>query len=115
MAIGQFQQEMCLWGVNQDSKDSKELPLYVSGTNQDLEKWVPKGSTPALMERTLPYNTFYPHSSQGTNAWLLHSPLRVKPWKENREDTQYTCKSLGDLWYLLKATDKYHSDEHAEN
>ena len=27
MAIGQFQQDICLWGVNQDPKDSKELPL----------------------------------------------------------------------------------------
>ena len=27
MAIGQFQQAICLWGVNQDPKDSKELPL----------------------------------------------------------------------------------------
>ena len=28
MAIGQFQQDMLLWGVNQDPKDSKESPLY---------------------------------------------------------------------------------------
>ena len=27
MAIGQFQQDICLWGVNQDPKDSKEPPL----------------------------------------------------------------------------------------
>ena len=32
MAIGQFQQEIHLWGVNQDPKDSKEPPLYASGT-----------------------------------------------------------------------------------
>ena len=28
MAIGQFQQDIPLWGVNQDPKDSKESPLY---------------------------------------------------------------------------------------
>ena len=28
MAIGQFQQDTCLWGMNQDPKDSKESPLY---------------------------------------------------------------------------------------
>lgn len=28
MAIGQFQQDIHLWDVNQDPKDSKEAPLY---------------------------------------------------------------------------------------
>ena len=32
MAIGQFQQEIRLCGVNQDPKDSKEPTLYASGT-----------------------------------------------------------------------------------
>ena len=32
MAIGQLQQDIHLWGVNHDPKDSKELPLYVPGT-----------------------------------------------------------------------------------
>ena len=27
-AIGQFQQDICLWGVNQDPKDSKDPPVY---------------------------------------------------------------------------------------
>ena len=28
MAIGQFQQDICLWDVNQDPKVSKEPPTY---------------------------------------------------------------------------------------
>ena len=32
MAIGQSQQNIRLWGVNQDPKDSKESPLYAPGT-----------------------------------------------------------------------------------
>ena len=32
MAIGQFQQDIHLWGMNQDPKDSKESPLYAPGT-----------------------------------------------------------------------------------
>ena len=32
MATGQFQQDICLWGMNQDPKDSKESPLYAPGT-----------------------------------------------------------------------------------
>ena len=32
MAIGQFQQYIHLWGVNQDPKHSKESPLYAPGT-----------------------------------------------------------------------------------
>ena len=31
-AIGQFQLDIHLWGVNQDPKDSKESPLYAPGT-----------------------------------------------------------------------------------
>ena len=32
MATGKFQQDMHLWGMNQDPKDSKESPLYAPGT-----------------------------------------------------------------------------------
>ena len=32
MAIGQFQQDIRLWDINQDPKDSKESPLYAPGT-----------------------------------------------------------------------------------
>ena len=39
MAIGQFQQDIRLWGVNQDSKDSKESLLYVLGTQVLIKVW----------------------------------------------------------------------------
>ena len=32
MAIGQFEQDIRLWGINQDPKDSKESLLYAPGT-----------------------------------------------------------------------------------
>ena len=32
MAIGQFQQEICLWDVNQDTEVSKEPQPYTPGT-----------------------------------------------------------------------------------
>ena len=32
MAIGQFQKDICLWGVHQDPKDSKKSPLHTPGT-----------------------------------------------------------------------------------
>ena len=32
MDIGRFQQDIHLWGVNQDPKDSSKPPLYASGT-----------------------------------------------------------------------------------
>ena len=74
MAIGQFQRDIRLWGMNQDPKDSKESPLYAPETQVLIEVWKvgsPKGSTPAHMEGPLPFNAFYPHSSQGTRA---HTP-----------------------------------------
>ena len=43
-AIGQFQQDICLWGVNQDPKDSKEPPLYAPGTQVLIKVW--KGRSP---------------------------------------------------------------------
>ena len=32
IATGQFQQDIRLWGINQDPKDSKESLLYAPGT-----------------------------------------------------------------------------------
>ena len=39
MDICQFQQDIRLWGVNQDPKDSKESPLYAPGTQVLIEVW----------------------------------------------------------------------------
>ena len=39
MVIGQFQQDIHLWGVNQDPKDSKEPPLYAPGTQILIKVW----------------------------------------------------------------------------
>ena len=46
MAIGQFQQDTHLWGVNQDPKDSKESPLYAPGTQVLIKVW--KDGSPRL-------------------------------------------------------------------
>ena len=39
MVIGQFQQDIRLWGVNQDPKDSKEPPLYAPGSQVLIKVW----------------------------------------------------------------------------
>ena len=39
MAIGQFQQDILLWGVKQDPKDSKEPPIYAPGTQVLIKVW----------------------------------------------------------------------------
>ena len=39
MAVGQFQQDIRLWGMNQDPKDSKESPLYAPGTQVLIKVW----------------------------------------------------------------------------
>ena len=44
MAIGHFQQDVHLQGINQDSKDSKKPPLYVPGTQVLIKVW--KGQSP---------------------------------------------------------------------
>ena len=39
MAIRQFQQDICLWGANQDPKDSKEPPLYAPRSQVLIKVW----------------------------------------------------------------------------
>ena len=39
MANGQFQQDICLWDVNQDPKESKEPPLYAPWTLALIKVW----------------------------------------------------------------------------
>ena len=51
MAIGQFQQDICLWGMNQDPKDSKESPLYAPGIHVLIKVWK-DGSPMAQLQPT---------------------------------------------------------------
>ena len=51
MAIGQFQQDICLWLVIQDPKESKEPPLYVPGTQVPI-KVSKDGSPKAQLQPT---------------------------------------------------------------
>ena len=39
IAIGQFQQDIPLWGMNQDPKDSKDPSLYASATQVLIKVW----------------------------------------------------------------------------
>ena len=38
-----------------------------------------------------------------------------KPWKKTEKDTQYTREPLGDLRYLFRTTNEWHSNEHPQN
>ena len=71
MAIGQFQRDIRLWGVNQDPKDSKESTLYAPGTQVLIKVWK-DGSPKAQLQRTWkgPYPVMLstPHSNQGTRT-----------------------------------------------
>ena len=51
MVIGQFQQDICLWVVNQDLKDSEESPLYASGAQVLIKVWK-DGSPRAQLQPT---------------------------------------------------------------
>ena len=51
MAVGQFQQDIRLWGVNQDPKDSKESPLNVPATQVVIKVWK-DGSPKAQLQPT---------------------------------------------------------------
>ena len=114
MAIGQFKQDMCLWDVNQDSKDSKESPLYAPGTHVLIKVWndgSPKAQIQPIWKGPYPVILFTPAAVKipGHDFWIHYS--QVKPWKKTEEDTQYTCEPLGDLRYLFRTTNECHSNE----
>ena len=71
MATGKFQQDLHLWGVNQDPKVSKEPPLYAPGLQVLIKVWK-DGSPKAQLQSTWkgPYPVILSilHSSQVTKT-----------------------------------------------
>ena len=118
MAIGQFQQDICFWGVNQDLKVSKESPLYAPWTQVLIKVWK-DGSPKAQLQPTWkgPYPVILSTPTAvkvpGHDFWIHYS--WVSPWKKTEEDTQYTSETLGDLRYLFRTTNECHSNEHPQN
>ena len=118
LATGQFQQDIRLWGMNQDPKDSKESPLYAPGTQVLVKAWK-DGSQKAQLQPTWkgPYPVILSTPAAvkvpGHDSWTHYS--QVKPWEKTEEDTQYTCEPLGDLRYLFRTTNECHSNEHTQN
>ena len=100
MAIGKFQQDIRLWGMNQDPKDSKESPLYAPGTQVLIKVWKdgsPKAQLQPTWKGPYPVILSIPKAVKvpGYDSWIHYS--RVKLWKKTEEDTQYTCELLGNL------------------
>ena len=75
MDIGQFQQDIHLWGVNQDPKES---PLYAPGTQVLIKVWK-DGSPKAQLQPTWkgPYpvilSTFTTVKVPGHDSWIHYS------------------------------------------
>ena len=114
MVIGQFQQDIHLWGMNQDPKDSEDSPLYAPGTLVLIKVWK-DGSPKAQLQPTWkgPYpeilSTPTAVKVPGYDSCIHYS--QVKWWKKTKEDTQYTCEPLGDLRYLFRTTNVCHSNK----
>ena len=118
MATGQFQQNIRLWGVDQDPKDSKEPPLYAPETQVLIEVWKvgsPKAQLQPTWKGPYPVVLSTPTAVKvlGHNSWIHYS--RVKLWKKTEEDTQYTCEPLGDLRYLFRTTNECHPNKYSQN
>ena len=67
MATGQFQQDACLWGVNQEPKDSKESSPYAPGTQVLIKVWK-DGAPKAQLQPTW----------KGPYSVILSTPIAVK-------------------------------------
>ena len=118
MAIGQFQQDIRLWGVNQNPKDSKESLLYAPGTHiliKVWKDWSPKAQLQPTWKGPYPVILSTPTAVKVPrhDSWIHYS--QVKLWKKTEEDTQYTCEPLGDLRYLFRTTNKCHPNEHPQH
>ena len=85
----QLQQDILLWHVDQDPKDSKEPPLYALGTQVLIKVWK-DGSPKAQLQSTWkgPYPVILSTPTivkvPGHNSWIHHS--WVKQWKKTEED-----------------------------
>ena len=80
MAIGQFQQDICLWGVNQDPKYSKEPPLYAPGTHVLIKVW--KDRSPKAQLQPI-WKVPYPA--------ILSTPIAVKVPGHNSLTQESSC------------------------
>ena len=70
-ATGKFQQDIHLWGVNQDPKESKEPPLYAPGIQVLIKVWKdgsPKAQFQTTWKGSCPGILSILHSSQGTRT-----------------------------------------------
>ena len=98
MAIGQFQEDICLWGVNQDTKDSRVTTTWPrdSSPNWSLKRWVPKrlsssphGRSP-MLQYFLPWQQsryqgmtpgFTTHESSHGSKQKRTFNIPVSPWE----------------------------------
>ena len=83
MAFGQFQQDICLWGMNQDPKDSEDSPLYAPGT-QVLIKILKDGSPKAQVQPTW----------KGPYPVILSIPTAVKVPGHDSLDSLLTSQAM---------------------
>ena len=82
MATGQFQQNIRLWGVDQDPKDSKEPPPYAPGTQVLIKVWKdgsPKAQLQPTWKGSYPVILSMPTAIKvpGHDSWIYYS--QVKP------------------------------------
>ena len=67
------------------------------------------------MKRPLPCNTFYPHSSQGTRAWLLDSLLMGQAVEESRRGHSIHLWAPGRSEKPIQDYKWRHSNEYPQN
>ena len=65
LTIGQFQQDVCLWAINQDPTDSKEPTLYAPGIQVLVKVW--KDGCPWEISDT--------YSELQMSATLMNTPI----------------------------------------
>ena len=106
MAIGQFQQDIRLWGMNQNPKDSEESPLYAPGTQVLIKVWKDGSLKAQLQPYPVILSTPTAVKVPGHNSWIQYSRVKHRRKQKRTLNTPVSPWEITDTYSGLPNTPK---------